>query len=247
MRWRTRGLVLLITAAALVVLGPRLAYAEGGGLGPVTFTLVGSRGESLWIYNLSIDRGGITDPQNLFWSYLVDMSWSLYVLMIAVDIWVIDWALSFAWVQIIASPLLAIGDAMQQIVTGLGLVPTMLTLAAFVGAMLMLAGRWVQGTWEVVMSCVIASLAVGVFAQPVRMVAGPDGLLYGARDAGLQVAAAIMDQSTTPPGATTSTTDQARQRLIAGMVDSLVRMPHQVVNSVRSSMGAPARTPTSKG
>ncbi len=37
-----------------------------------------SRGISIWNYELSLDRGGVTDPAKFFWSAITDTSWGAY-------------------------------------------------------------------------------------------------------------------------------------------------------------------------
>jgi hypothetical protein len=100
-----------------------------------------SRGISIWNFEMSLDRGGITSPDKFFWASITDACWGAYRSWCALSLWFLDWVLSFTWVQTIAAPLLSVGDAMQQVVTRLGLVPTFLTLTALLAGLWMLKGR----------------------------------------------------------------------------------------------------------
>ena len=143
-----------------------------------------SRGISIWNFEMSVDRGGPMSPDKFFWSALTDTCWGIYRSMCALALWFLDWVLSFTWVPTIASPLLAVGDAMQQVVTRLGLVPTFLTLTALMAGLWFLKGRHLTAVWEVGIACVIAALASGVFepAVPVTaegLIATATGFLIG--------------------------------------------------------------------
>ena len=150
-----------------------------------------SRGISIWNFEMSLDRGGITSPDKFFWASITDACWGAYRSWCALSLWFLDWVLSFTWVQTIAAPLLSVGNAMQQVVTRLGLVPTFLTLTALLAGLWMLKGRHTTAIWEVGIACVIAALASGVFAQPVQMIAGQNGYIVKANQTGQELAAAL--------------------------------------------------------
>ena len=154
-----------------------------------------SRGISIWNFEMSLDRGGITSPDKFFWASITDACWGAYRSWCALSLWFLDWVLSFTWVQTIAAPLLSVGNAMQQVVTRLGLVPTFLTLTALLAGLWMLKGRHTTAIWEVGIACVIAALASGVFAQPVQMIAGQNGYIVKANQTGQELAAALATET----------------------------------------------------
>ena len=184
-----------------------------------------SRGISIWNFEMSLDRGGITSPDKFFWASVTDACWGAYRSWCALSLWFLDWVLSFTWVQTIAAPLLSVGDAMQQVVTRLGLVPTFLTLTALLAGLWMLKGRHTTAVWEVGIACVIAALASGVFAQPVQMIAGQNGYIVKANQTGQELAAALAtgDASGKSP-------EQLRQAQTGQLVDTFIRQPTQMIN-----------------
>ncbi len=194
---------------------PALAWIE----------LKDSRGISLWNFEMSLDRGGITSPDKFFWASMTDACWGAYRSWCALALWFLDWVLSFTWIQTIATPLLAVGNAMQQVVTRLGLVPTFLTLTALLAGLWMLKGRHTTAIWEVGIACVIAALASGVFAQPVQMIAGPDGYIVKANQTGQELAAALATGD-----AAGKSPEQLRLEQTGQLVDTFIRQPTQMIN-----------------
>lgn len=184
-----------------------------------------TRGISIWLYELSIDRGGITSPGKFFWSAITDFCWSIYRAVCAVALWFLDWVLSFTWVTTLASPLLAVGDALQAVVNTIGVIPTLLTLAAIAAVVWMARGKWATGIWELAMTLVIAALATGVFAQPVHMIAGPDGVIVQTNQAGQELAAELATGE-----AAGKTPEELRQEQTGQMVDTFIRQPTQLIN-----------------
>ena len=64
---------------------------------------------------------------------------------------------------------------MQSVVNRIGASGALLTITAVVAVVWMMRGRWATGIWELSIALVIAALASGVFASPVRMLAGDTG------------------------------------------------------------------------
>jgi hypothetical protein len=194
-----------------------------------------SRGISAWRFQLSLDTGGLTSPDKFLWSSLTLIPWLLYQSYVMLALWFLEFVLSFSWLQWVAAPLIAVGDAMQTLVNTVGLAPTLLTLAALVGGLLIFKGRNSTAAWEIGMACLIAALASGIFAQPVRMVAGTDGLIVQANRAGQQVAAVLasggVDTGRTP--------EQLRQAQLSQLVDVFVRQPSQLINFGKVLDGGP--------
>lgn len=184
-----------------------------------------SRGIPLWNYEMSLDRGGVTHPDRFFWSSVTDICWGAYRSVCALAIWFLDWVLSFGWVKVIASPLIEVGDALQQLVDQLGLVPTFLTASAFMAGFWMLKGRMSTAVWEVVMACVIAALASGVFAHPVNLVAGENGYVVKANQTGQELAAGLATGD-----AEGKSPDQLRASQTGQLVDTFIRQPTEMTN-----------------
>ena len=233
-RWAARLLGVVSTALLLLAVRVPAALAAPAAAGdPMGQTppalawiqLKDSRGISIWNYELSLDRGGMTSPDKFFWSSITDTAWGSYRAWCALSLWFLDWVLSFTWVSTIAAPLLAVGDGMQSVVNRLGLVPTFLTLTALLAGLWFLKGKFTTAIWEVGIACVIAALASGVFAHPVQMVAGPNGYIVQAGQVGRQLAAALATGD-----AQGKTPEQLRQAQTGQLVDTFIRQPTQMIN-----------------
>lgn len=232
--WAGRLAALSTTVVLFLLVHVQAAAADPASLAPFGQTppalawihLEDSRGISIWDYELSLDRGGVTSPDKFFWSAITDACWGAYRAWCALALWFLNWVMSFDWIHTIAAPLISIGDAMQAVVTQIGVVPTLVTIAAIVAVGWMARGRWATGVWELALTLVIAALATGVLAQPVRLLAGDDGLIVKTQQAGLELSAAIDGQ----PGTSGQTPDQLRQAQTGALVDTFIRAPTELIN-----------------
>jgi len=184
-----------------------------------------SRGIGVWNYEMSLDRGGITSPSKVIWSSYIDLYWTIYRSIVVVAIWLIDWVLSFTWLTALATPALALSQSLTGVVNAFGLAPTLLTIAAAVCVLWMAQGKWALGIMELFISLIVASLAVGVLANPVEKVAGDHGLIVSSRDLGLQVANRLAHD-----GNASGDASQLRKDNSARLVDTFIRMPAEVLN-----------------
>ncbi|WP_139306965.1 hypothetical protein [Modestobacter sp. DSM 44400] len=207
-----------------------LAQAADGSSGQVPgalswIDLQDSRGISVWNYEMSLDRGGITSPNKIIWSFVIDLVWGLYRSCVVIAIWFLDWAISFSWLATISTPVLALGDSLQVVVDRFGITPLLATAAALIAFTWMARGRWALGIFELFASLVIAALAVGAFANPVEKVAGDDGLIVQTRDVGLELASGMANNGNVEGDA-----DAMRQVVTGALVDTFIRTPTQMIN-----------------
>lgn len=179
----------------------------------------------IWNYELSLDRGGMTNPGKLIWSFMTELCWGIYLVVISLVIWFIDWVLGFAWLDVMTKPVMRIGDALTVVVSRFGLVPTLLTITAMVAVSWMMRGKWVTGIFELFLSLVIASLAVGALSNPVQLVAGQNGLLYDSRDLGLAISSGLAND-----GDTSASGETVRKSVTKSMAETFVRQPAQIIN-----------------
>lgn len=220
----------LLPVALLGQLGVALA-ADGAKLGqtPAALSwikLTDSRGLSVWNYELSLDRGGVTDPGKSIWSFVIDLFWQLYRGGVVIAIWFIDFALSFAWLPVIIVPVTRLSDSLTMMVARIGGTTTLLTIAAVVAVMYMMRGKWALGIFELFTSLLIASLATGALAGPVALVAGPSGMLMDSRQFGLEVA----DGLATGGADGAADADTLRQATTGRLVDTFLRLPLETIN-----------------
>jgi len=218
-----RALITPAVMAATIVMFPAAARADSQTPGALSWITVNdSRGISIWNYELSLDRGDglIPSPGKMFWSALVDLAWGPYRGVIAVIIWIADWVFSLSWLDTVAAPFLTVGDAMQTVVNQIGVGPTFLLVTLAATSLWVAHGRWATGLWEITVSLLIGALAVGIFANPVRKVVGPDGWIATTQANGQELAAVLTGQDP----------DDAGAALSKAMVDAFIRKPAQLIN-----------------
>lgn len=185
-----------------------------------------THGIPVWNHELSLDRGGITEIDKYNWSFLIDGWWGNYRTLCSLALWFMDFVMSFEWVTWIATPVLMIGDALDSVIDSLGLTGTFLSIMAISAGIWALRGKNSTAVYEFFIASLIAALASGLLADPVRLVAGPDGLIVGAAQTGQQIAAEIVD-----PGSTQGKTpDELRAAQTGVLVDIFVRQPTQLIN-----------------
>ncbi len=182
--------------------------------------LLDSKGISVWAYEMSLNTGGITSPGKFIWSFLVTLTWQGYRAIVVFAIWLINWVLGFAWLDWLATPVVALGKSVAALVHTFALAPTFLTIMAAVCAVHIFRGRWTLGAFDLVVGCAIAALAVGGLSNPVGLVTGQSGYIMQSRDLGLELSSGLAHN-----GDTTSNADQMREQTSAMLVDTFIRMP----------------------
>ena len=227
-RW-VRILIRTLIGAAILTLIGNVAFVvadeSGASMGQTIpalswVQLADAKGINLWNYELAINfKSDIFDPGASVSAMLTEFLWKGYLGLTALAIWFVDWVLSFDWLTVIIAPLTAVGDAIRNIITQFGLAPAFLMVAGLVGAVFILRGKIARGVYEMLMSCFIVALSVTAFANPLELVAGPDGWIYQARDHTLELVAAMGDQAQSDQNAITSE-----------LITTFVRQPAQLVS-----------------
>lgn len=199
-----------------------------GGLAWIVLT--DTRGISVWNYELSLDRGGgvIPNPGKWFWSSLVDLLWGFYKAWVVLAIAFLDWVMSLEWLSLAASPFILVGDAMESVLRLTGVAGTFAVVAGVAAILWMAKGQWATGAWELTVTLVIGALAAGVFAHPVRLIAGPDGWIAKVQTQGQEVGTLLTGA---PPGVEAGRSKQ--------MVDVFIRKPLQLINFGQIVDGTP--------
>ncbi len=231
-RRRIRRLwTLLVLTPALVVVSMSRAVADADVSRPAAalswMDLHDSRGISIWDYDLSLDNGGVTNPLKMVWSVFAEIGWQVYTWLVGSAMWLIDFTLSFGWLEPFERPAEAVSDSLADVITRFGALPVILTLAGVIAAVLIMAGRFATGLYEFFAAATVAALAVGVLASPINYLTGGDSWLVRARDLGLEVGGSLAadrsDRSSPNP-------DEIREDMSAQLADIFIRAPHQLVN-----------------
>lgn len=219
------------------------AWADGGSSvgGLSLFDATDSHGIKISQYELSIDRGGLTDQSRAVLTMLLAFLWDTYRWWIGFLAYVLDWTIGMTWVTWITGPLNAAAVHLRQAVlqplgaTGFsqhGLIALFCMIAGITGGIAVLRGR--AGGWvTMITSACVAALAVGVLAAPVIMFAGNDSepakpLRYAQR-IGVELgnAATTGKLSNAAMDSKTTETEPVGGRIL---VDTFLRPVHQTLN-----------------
>ena len=149
-------------------------------------------------------------------------------MFIVTALWLIDWVLSFEWLNTLTSPIQKLADSLQGVVGTFGAAGAFMAIAALVGGVYMLRGKFASGIYEILTTCLVATLATGMFANPVAQVGGQDGFLMKARDLGLGVAAGMSIDG--PAAKTDDSPEDVRKRVNGELATTFIRIPSQIVN-----------------
>lgn len=228
---RRTALLAAATAATTAGTITTAAAAESGDTeGRMTgLTMTDSRGISVWMFDLAINNGNPANPgdwQMGIWAGTMSMLWEIYRFVIVVHIWVLDWVLSMSWLDFLLAPLKGISTVVQAMIAEIGLLNLTLIILACVVGYWLIRGRYAGGMVELLIGCVIAALATGALAYPMETIAGDRGLIIQSRDAGMDLATGF----TTDGESFEGSSDKIRNGVTASLVDTMVRMPHQLLN-----------------
>lgn len=185
-----------------------------------------SAGINVWTYKLELGSGGWRNPGKTFFSLLTKLEFEAFRFVTAGAIWFLGWALSFSWLETLTAPVKTLGDSLQSIVDSFGLTPLLLTVSALIAGIWVLRGRYATGIFELLTAVMIASVSVILLSNPVDRVAGDDGMLIQARNAGMEIAVGLTNKGDTTSGSAT----EDLKKIQSTLADSMVRKPTQMLN-----------------
>lgn len=189
--------------------------------------IVSSSGITLAQMQLSLDPAtswlGVSGNSILV--AIVQVQWFLYRFFVGVCLWLMNTALTFDWLPWVTTPVQALLTPAQQLIDSLHLTPLMFALSALAAVAVIWRGRFGAGIGEMGAAILIAALGAGLLATPLATVTGPGGWIMTARDAGVQVAAAIV-----APNAPAADAAVVRKATSARLADVFLVIPMQLVN-----------------
>ena len=156
----------------------------------------------------------------------LQMQAALYVTMVALALWGLNFVLSFEWLEFLTSFFAPLFDTLQQFVVDLYLVPICLALGLAVGGYHVVFNNRMGYGWRVIMSTVVIGiLGFIVTRDPVAKLGSEDGLLAQARYVGLEVSSAAVGNAAIAPAGT-----NPMEALSRSLVDAMIRAPLQLFN-----------------
>ncbi|WP_280367198.1 hypothetical protein [Nocardia wallacei] len=174
-------------------------------------------------YLFATDHGGLLTPGNTALSIVLGMEFAGWKIIVVTAIWLIGYALSFEWLNLLAKPLLGVAHSLSgQLATPIMLI-TAATIGAFCVAWFVARGFYSKATMQVVTMLLIAVLGPMFLAEPLADVLSPHGWLSQGRDLGITVAAGLHGDTAVNPDHMVST-------MQATLTDNTARRPLQVWN-----------------
>jgi hypothetical protein len=191
------------------------------------FDAKGASGISITQYELSLDHGGFTSPIKGVLASLVETLWESYRIAVGIAVWLYEQASGFGWLKLILPPAEAFVGLVHEMMALSGLEPVLITVAAFLVGVMLLRGQWGRGLAQLLISCTLATLALGgALSNPVDTIAGPNGMLPGAQQLGVEFSAAVASGGHVQEG----DEEQLRAKTSGALVDAFMRGPHQLIN-----------------
>lgn len=227
-RWVSiAGFVVLYQVYAVVIGNSVMAAAATGDSSfiPPGWDATDSHGIPVSHYvSIPIDRGGWTDTGKTILAFFTDTIWVFHLFAISWALWLFDFILTFAWVDLIASPFVLLGSLIEAFFTRFEWMPFALAAAGLIGGFMIVAGRIGKGIAEMSMAVLIAVLAVMVYTNPAKALTATGGALDRAQVIGQQLTAIV-----TYDDVNASELEEAdlSDAITAPVVDLLLRDPAQ--------------------
>lgn len=182
-----------------------------------------SSGVPLADYLLVGDPGGLGNPGGTVIWVLLGLEFVAYMIIVTTAIWWLGFALDFHWLDLFASALRGVADALvAQIATPIVLL-TSASIGAFFVAWFLVRGFPAKTVSQIVTMLLVAVVGPLFLAAPLADALSSDGLLARGRDLGVSVAAGLNGSVDRDPTHLIAT-------LQGEMADTFARRPVQVWN-----------------
>lgn len=209
--WRRRIFWLVVLVGALLVVPGIVGVIAVATAGPSHSEVLAPNGGISWTgvrdsygvpvadYQFLTNNGSVLHPVNTALALVLYLEDAGFMTIATTAIWVIGYALSFDWLNLLSRPLTEVGKSLTtQIAT-----PIMLTVAVTIGAAFVgwftVRGYYAKATAQVFTMMVVAIAGVTYLAQPLADVLSPNGILMDGRDVGIAIAAGVNGNSSPDP------------------------------------------------
>lgn len=231
-------LALLLVWLVSAILAVPAAYADGSANSSAPpymppSDLKDSNGVPLWRYTiLPLDRGDVWHPQKTAISWVIDLLWTINLASFSWCLWLLSFLLEFTWVDWIATPVGAIADTIQSVLSQFGWAPVALAVAGLVFGCAVAFGKFAKGAIDLGVSLLCFVLATGALANPVAALTGEHGALTWAESTGANLSVSVLSTDGADPTGTPDkeqAKDLISQSLMGGLIDVFVRIPAQEI------------------
>lgn len=244
--WWTRVVFVVFLWFTATILGAQQAMAadSSGSYGINVAGLKDSHGVPISSYvRLPIDRGDVWTGWKTVISIPTELLWAAHLFYVTWLISLVNYILSFDWVQIIAAPFNAIAIGLQDLIAAFNFIPFFLFVAALVTGVMMLKGKLATGMLEFALAVTLSILATGILSNPVALITGPEGAIAKAQQWGGEIAIAVTSTPITKPGESPpgrdgsldlvgkqiSAKDVLNDTISAELIDAFIRVPAQTI------------------
>ncbi|WP_026343283.1 hypothetical protein [Nocardia sp. BMG111209] len=180
-------------------------------------------GIALSDYVFATNHGSLLHPSDSVLSTVLDLEFAGFMALVVTAIWLIGYAISFRWLDLVARPLSDAADALSGRVATTPLLLVAATAGAFFVAWFVLRGQIAKATVQIVTMLAVAVAGVLCLAHPLADVLSDHGLVVQGRDVGLAVAAGLNGDADPNP-------DSVAAGMQGTLADNFVRHPLQVWN-----------------
>ncbi|WP_153338906.1 hypothetical protein [Nocardia aurantia] len=174
-------------------------------------------------YLFATDHGSILHPGNTALSIVLGLEFAGWKIIVITAIWLIGYALSFAWLNLISKALLAVGHSLTGQITTPAMLITAATIGAFFVAWFVIRGYVAKATIQAATMVMVGVLGPLFLSEPLADVLSSNGLVAQGRDLGIEVAAGLNGNATVDPTNMVAT-------MQATLTDNFARRPLQVWN-----------------
>lgn len=231
-RWLTRSpitfyIALAFTTSCLTLfLFPQSASAVTVDSPVVAAGMTDSYGVPLGNYGvLPIDVGGPLDIPLAVVSLFSNMLWMVHVAVVSWMLWLVDWLLDFAWVDVLAAPFVGLADLFQSFLGRVEWLPFALAVTGAVAGAAIILGRVGSGIAEVLISVMCATVAVTTLANPVQAITAAGGALDQVQDVGGSLSGMVVQRDID----TREQTDVLSDSISGELATLFIRIPAQTV------------------
>ncbi|MFI5825492.1 hypothetical protein ACIA8I_41565 [Streptomyces rishiriensis] len=176
---------------------------------------------------LPLDRGDILNPSLASLAAVMSFFWGLHYNLVATLLWLLEYLLSFAWVDLLVAPITPIALQLEQLLGGLNWVAFASTIAGATIGLLFIAGRRSQGWGELVLTVAMVMLATGALMNPVSWITGPDGMLEKSQIFASQAAVDLTGGDSSTVASTGDASAALNDSVVKDMATLLLRNPAQ--------------------
>jgi hypothetical protein len=174
-------------------------------------------------YLFATDHGSILHPGNTALSIVLGLEFAGWKIIVISAIWLIGYALSFAWLNLISKALLAVGHSLTGQIATPAMLITAATIGAFFVAWFVIRGYVAKATIQAATMVMVGVLGPLFLSEPLADVLSSNGLVAQGRDLGIEVAAGLNGNTSIDPTNMVAT-------MQATLTDNFARRPLQVWN-----------------